>query len=141
MEHTLNITFGTSKGRDTYGYGVVTLRERGEVKARTKGGGYDMLGTVFADWLQTKYQDRLRREVAPRVYYTCPKGEGYKTREGKDLLYGSCLLEGTGAVTLDGGCGFESIRRIAEAIGLKVRQINAGKKQDVILVTDTREVA
>lgn len=41
-------------------------------------------------------------------------------------------------MTLDGGCGFSSIQRIAEAIGLKVRQIDAGKKVDIVLVTDTR---
>lgn len=146
MEHTLNITFGTSRGRETYGYGVVTLRERGEIKAQTKGGGYDMRGTVFADWLQEAYQDRLVA-IAPRM--EAQRGDGrYLTSKAPGSLYGGTYhldrangTENGPVVTLDGGCGFRSIQLIAEAIGLKVRMIDAGKKQDVILVTDGQVAA
>lgn len=136
-EHTLHITFGTSRGRDTYGYTVVTLREAGQVKARCNGGGYDMRGTVFADWLQAEYQDRLMT-IRSRMESRCSKAAGYRTHKAKNSLYGGTWNTDRKSVTLDGGCGFESIRRIAKAIGLKVRQIDAGKKVDILLVTDTK---
>lgn len=52
--HELTVTWTVSRGRDTYGYNIVTLRERGDVVARCNGGGYDMRGTVFADWLEKR---------------------------------------------------------------------------------------
>lgn len=136
-EHTLHITFGTSRGRKTYGYAVVTLRECGTVKARCLGGGYDMRGTVFADWLQAEYQGRLMA-IKSRMQTRYSKKAGHKANDAKNNLYGGTWNKDANKVSLDGGCGFESIRRIAEAIGLKVRQIDAGKAADIILVTDTK---
>lgn len=83
MEHTLHITFGTSRGAETYGYAVVTLRECGKVKARCLGGGYDMRGTVFADWLQAEYQDRLRA-IKSRMSYRYSKKSGHKRNEARN---------------------------------------------------------
>lgn len=169
MNHELRITYGTSRGAETYGYGVVTLYECGAKKARTSGGGYDMRGTVFADWLSAAYQDRLlvlakkkrgvfaravwnkamndeseyvRTDAARKVelygatYY--PKGsrDGIWDRKGDLKKY----IAKTPHVTLDGGCGFDSIRRIAEAIGLKVRTVNGGKKLDILIIEDTKAV-
>lgn len=136
-EHTLHVTFGTSRGRDTYGYTVVTLREFGKVKARCNGGGYDMRGTVFADWLQAEYQDRLVT-IKNRMEARYSKKGGYKNHKAKNSLYGGTWNKDAGNVSLDGGCGFRSIQLIAEAIGLNVRKIDAGKKTDIILVTDTQ---
>lgn len=136
-EHTLHVSFGTSRGRETYGYAVVTLRECGTIKARCNGGGYDMLGTVFGDWLQAEYQDRLMT-IKSRMEARYSKKGGYKGHKANNSLYGGTWKQDAGAVVLDGGCGFQSMRYIAEAIGLKVRQISAGKKADIILVTDTQ---
>lgn len=154
-EHTLHVTFGTSRGRDTYGYTLVTLRENGKVKARCNGGGYDMRGTVFADWLYAEYQAQLL-ELAkisdrfPRYVWNAVKGEGssyvYPDRDKRESLYGGHFyINGSSDnrvphVTLDGGCGFSSMVRIAEAIGLTVRQIDAGKHADIILVSEKPRV-
>lgn len=46
---TLYVTWGTSRGADTYGYTTCSLRDRsGKKYASTCGGGYDMFGTVLA---------------------------------------------------------------------------------------------
>jgi hypothetical protein len=169
MEHELRITYGTSRGRDTYGYTLVNLYERGEKKASCNGGGYDMRGTVFADWLQATYQDRLvalaktkKKGVFDRRIWNAAMGDDstYKTLDAdrKVHLYGGKYYENGARATiwdrkgenvkgykavppyveLDGGCGFESMRRIAEAIGLKLRTLSGGKNLDIILIEDTR---
>lgn len=134
--HELIVTYGTSKARDTYGYTVVTLRECGQVKARCNGGGYDMRGTVFAEWLEKEYQERLQKSLRLKTYYINRKGKPFEQRKGRDNFYGSTLNADSGVITLDGGCGTESIRRIAEAIGLQVRFIDAGKRHEIITITD-----
>ena len=47
---TLEIKWGTSRGRDSYGYTTCTLRSDGVKIAGCNGGGYDMLGTVIGNW-------------------------------------------------------------------------------------------
>lgn len=167
--HTLIITYGTSRGRDTYGYTLVTLRENGTKKASTCGGGYDMRGTVFADWLQQVYQERLMElgEAGkfPRVVWNgaldnkeCAYGDiPASEKKERSFLYGGRYYSkgarvgiynrqgdctGHKAVTpyvsLDGGCGFSSIQRIAEACGLEVRTASASKTVDVLTITDMR---
>lgn len=166
MNHELRITYGTSRGANTYGYALVNLSEHGVKKASCNGGGYDMRGTVFADWLQATYQDRLMKLAydKPGVFArsiwneTTGKDSTYKTIEEdrKKGLYGARWyvnganeavwdrkgenVKGYKAakpyVSLDGGCGFESMRRIAAAIGLEVREINGGKRLDILIITD-----
>lgn len=136
--HDLTITYGTSRGRDTYGYTLVQLFENGRKVTSTCGGGYDMRGTVCANWLEKTYQDTLRNLLRHKTHYIHREGKSYETRNGRDNFYGSTLHTETNAISLDGGCGFESIRQIAKAIGLEVRTVDAGKKRDVIIVTDTR---
>lgn len=162
-QHHLVITWGTSRGRDTYGYTTAVLRENGEKKAACSGGGYDMRGTVFADWLQNAYQDRLielaKAGKFKRIVWNGKMADGesaydYPDSGKREELYGGNFYENGGRVwageaknrkqfpprvTLDGGCGFSSITKIAEACGLAVVTIDAGKKSDVILVTDTRK--
>lgn len=115
----LMISTGTSKGRDTYGYTIVRLRDSETGKLyRTMGGGYDMVGTVLADWLQDVHQDRLR-EIADRAYAAVE--DGHYSTSGD--LYGMTDNRDAGLVTLDGACGVESIRRIAEAAGVELHHI------------------
>jgi rubredoxin len=56
---TIEIIWGTSRGRNTYGYTTCTLRENGKRIAACNGGGYDMRGTVLGNWLTYAYRDRL----------------------------------------------------------------------------------
>ena len=98
----LTLSWSTSKGRDTYGYNICRLDDRNNGKRfRCMGGGYDMIGTVFGDWLETYYQNELEK-----LYET--KFSGMRKLKHK--------------VSLDGACGIESMIKIAEAIGLEIER-------------------
>ncbi len=135
--HRLTVTWTTSRGYETAGWNVATLREDGRYIARTKGGGYDMRGTVFGEWLERTYQEdlrALRATVKTRPY----AGAGWVAPDRDDpaawRLYG--LTWGPdGRASLDGGCGMSSMERIAASIGLDVTTIDASRKVDVIIVT------
>lgn len=120
----LSISWGVSRGRDTYGYNICRLDDRNNGKRyRTCGGGYDMIGTVFGHWLQDVYQDRLFELVKNLMRYPEAFSQ-YGSLPGwiqfKDL-YGMIYKTNSGKVSLDGACGIGSMRRIAEAIGLDVQ--------------------
>lgn len=58
---SVTIRWGTSRGRDSYGYTTCSLRnQRGERVAACNGGGYDMRGTVLGDWLARTFPNELR---------------------------------------------------------------------------------
>lgn len=248
--HTLYIKWGTSRGRDTYGYTTCTLSENGRKITGCNGGGYDMRGTVFGNWLASAYRDRLLKLKAKDMpanshwepdyqafvcracsvkrltawdgvgappepvtaqsekplhadgfeWPKCPEcgedmdrdnGAGKRVNDGRHL-YGLTFHDpnydpskavigkdcsdrtlGKGAKgktveqaedagesfgleryqaiysasskvptkrhtipSIDGACGFDSVRKIAEAIGLSVRTLDAGKKMDIIEVAD-----
>ena len=117
--HTLNIKWGTSRGAYTYGYTTCSLRaQRGNRRAYCNGGGYDMRGTVFGTWLADEYQQRIAALSAKDFY-------GISDYNGKRHI--------------DGACGFSSVRNIAEAIGLEVNLIDAGKHLDIITVIDKED--
>lgn len=114
----LNLTWSTSRGRDTYGYNIARLYDTQTRKAyRTCGGGYDMVGTVFGQFLNDVYQDRLIELFT----YGGDVDAGYSVPGYRVLpsLYG-VTLNPKGIARCDGACGIESMRKIAGAIGLGV---------------------
>ena len=118
----LTLSWSTSKGRDTYGYNICRLDDRNNGKRfRCMGGGYDMIGTVFGDWLETYYQKELMaiKDRSDRFYndrhYLNDNSE-------KDTFYGMTYNQVKDYVHLDGACGIESMIRIAEAIGLEIER-------------------
>ena len=100
----LSLSWSVSKGQYTYGYNICRLDDRNNGKRfRCMGGGYDMIGTVFGEWLQHYYQPELLKI--------------------KDFgFYGMTYRADKNQVSLDGACGIESMIRIAEAIGLEVER-------------------
>lgn len=61
LGETISIRWGTSRGRDTYGYTTYVLRnDRGVKVAGCNGGGYDMRGTVVGHWITAAFPDELR---------------------------------------------------------------------------------
>lgn len=61
MTDTVLFTYGVSRGRDTYGYNIVTLASNTGKRFRAMGGGYDMHGQVLGDYVQFNASpDRLR---------------------------------------------------------------------------------
>lgn len=115
----LSISWTTSRGRETYGYNICRLDDRNNGKRyRTCGGGYDMVGTVFGEWLADVYQERLQALVKTLPLEDC----GYAVAgylRCKDM-YG-LTVSPKGNVTLDGACGINSMTHIAEALGLEVQ--------------------
>jgi len=119
MNTYLNFKWTVSRGRETYGYNICTVKDtRRETNHRCNGGGYDMQGTSFALWLMATYPDRLAS----------------MNREG---FYG--IREYQGKIHLDGACGLSSMKRIAEAIGLTLDETYTRNGLQGIHVTDTRE--
>ncbi len=100
-----------SRGRNTSGWNICSLYIDGKKVARQCGGGYDMQGAAFGEYLTEHYQDRLTVENAG----------GFKPHKGK--------------IYLDGACGFSSMERIAAGIGLTVEY----KSEGLYIITDTKE--
>lgn len=109
--HVLRLKWTTSRGRDTYGWNIVTLRdETTGTRFRANGGGYDMTGTVFGNWLAATYPEELRAWAAST----------------DSLDYGATVRE-DGSVRLNGACGLESMRQIADALDLQVTRTHDRK--------------
>lgn len=120
--HRLEISWTTSKGRDTYGYNICRLDDSVSGKRyKTCGGGYDMIGTVLGDWFQDQYQHELytlalNNKNKMETYSTsCPDWQKIPG------LYGMTFQEGKG-VLLDGACGVESMIHIIEACGFEIEK-------------------
>lgn len=139
MEKPLLLTFKTttSRGRDTYGYSIVSLYVDGVKTTSCNGGGYDMQGTALALYLQREYQERLM-SIADRAYTTRTQNEDmtWEKVENKDGLYGMSATQMRKSdrrelmpihVTLDGGCGQNSIEKIAEAAGITFTSTKTGR--------------
>lgn len=147
--HILRYSWSISRGRDTYGYNLLTLREDGQKVASTCGGGYDMQGTVLADWLLSAYPERMKAlasihagslvKVAPNGAYiwtsrtnafdrvTSDKGQRFDTYK-KNKHYSPQALSGlwlepkTGQAVLDGACGINSVQAVIKALGLTFKE-------------------
>lgn len=119
----MNITYlqyrcTTSRGRDTYGYNLVSLEDTSTGKKyRTCGGGYDMLGTVLGKWLKdSKYWDNIC--LLPTQHGSSDPNKGY---------YG--LTNYGGKRGIDGACGFSCMVNIARAVGLDVQTVYSRDKK------------
>jgi len=65
MEHKLVFKWGVSRGRDTYGYRICSLLVDDTKVSMCNGGGYDMKGTCFGDWVAHKFKDELLKLEIP----------------------------------------------------------------------------
>lgn len=98
----LSLSWSVSRGSDTYGYNICRLDDSSTYKRyRCNGGGYDMIGTVFGDWLADVHQDKLKLLNPKQFYGLHPSPEG--------------------ALNIVGACGIDCMTDIAKAIGLKVQ--------------------
>lgn len=124
----LRLTYGTSRARDTEGWQLVTLTDGTTGKRyRAMGGGYDLAGTVFSDWLEAAHADALARIAPDRAdcVRTDKRTLTYSRPDGATgrPMSGLTWCPDTGRASLDGGCGLESMIAIAEAVGLEVKRL------------------
>jgi len=119
----LSISWSTSRGRDTYGYNICRLDSSNTGRRyRCSGGGYDMIGTVVADWLRAEHQSRL---AAVHDRRASEHGtSGYETLPWpRHRLYGLHFNRNNETYSVDGACGVESVRAIAEAVGISMSSV------------------
>lgn len=105
----LELKWTISRARETEGYNVVTLIDERK-KFKAMGGGYDMVGTVFGQWLQHNYLEKLEK---------LPSAGPHGDKEG---FYGLFHIPNC-SVRLDGACGIDCMIKIAKALGLEVKTI------------------
>lgn len=126
---TLQLKYGVSRGRNTYGYRIISLYVNGKKAHSCNGGGYSMDGTVLGQYLGSNFKEKLKTLRAN--YGSLDDGTGY---------YGLVFHKGTerlkeyvdGAeVWCSGACGWSAMVRIAEAIGVKIEYIT----EDVYIAT------
>lgn len=122
----LEFKWTTSRGQDTYGYNICSLWVDGYKRSSCMGGGYDMQGTAYGDWLEKDYQDRLKR-IHYKSHTTVSPDAGYQARLKEDPpgnLYGmTSYYDKNGTVTkvhLDGACGMRAMEDVGDAIGIKL---------------------
>ena len=114
----VQIKHSISRGRDTYGYSIVTAVCNGK-SYRTLGGGYDMIGTVLGDWFETEYQDDLTALV------TTLQLEHYvgTTKRPANAFYG-LFVRDDNSVYIYGACGLSCVLEIIRACGYKTQTYN-----------------
>lgn len=138
----LVIKYTTSRGRDTYGYNLVTLYVDGVKHNATLGVGYDMAGTVLGEYLTQEYKDRLKE--LPANYGSLDTSKGYYGLSFGQVINDKYERHNTyqdgDNISVDGGCGISAVRDIAKAIGLDIEYSHGftTKKQDAYFITDTR---
>ena len=118
----LALSWSISRGRDTYGFNICRLDSHDSGKRyRCMGGGYDMTGTVVADWLASEHQDKLSAWVTT-IDLDNSRSDYLTTRHP---YYG--VRVGSTSVHVDGACGIECVIRIAEACGIELKRLSNRK--------------
>lgn len=128
---SLHFKWTTSRGQDTYGYNICTLLVDGYKVGKCMGGGYDMQGTSFAQWIQSDYQDQLVA-LFPDEFKAMLTDQECRHYESKGQIikhkdapgYYGVTLYSNGVkhwVSMHGAAGFSSMERIAEAVGVKLK--------------------
>lgn len=112
----VQISWGVSRGRDTYGYNICRAYSPHLNKTfRTCGGGYDMQGTVIGQFIAEAFQQELQALKIESIPYA--QTGHFKHPE----LYG-LFFRANGTAYCDGACGIESMLRIVQALGLEYQR-------------------
>jgi len=91
------------------------------------GGGYDMTGTVFGDWLESEYQRELRELVSTLELQPYGSTGTRVVKESLNPSFYGLFVRADGSVYLNGSCGISSMQRIANAIGFDIQWIGNRK--------------
>jgi hypothetical protein len=133
----------TSKGRDTYGYNICTIRVHGSrygtsqplAVGRCNGGGYDMVGTSLAKALcaMPEAQARLQRVMTRENANSYHDGAKF-VHHAKPTFYG-VYLNKDGSVSIDGGVGLRSVTNAFKAAGITIEEVYNGRKRIGFYIT------
>ena len=136
-----SITWSTSRARDTYGYNVATLHlltwSGGSHKAaRCTGGGYDMTGTCFGDWMQVYFAEDLKKLSSDLgsntpwntrgTFYGLSFWDPARRKYRKTYRPGYIL-------SVDGGCGLSSMEHILNALGVTLTRGRSTARETIYL--------
>ncbi len=127
----LRIKRSLSRGRDTYGWNLVSIKDVKTGKFyRACGGGYDMLGAAMGEWLNDTYKEELKT-IAHKAMATFSNKTGLIHRKDafkgghydRDMVfYGTYAYfddaGGLEKVVIDGACGQSEVIALAQEIGL-----------------------
>ena len=136
--YVVELKYGTSRGADTYGYGLATCLVDGKRMGTATGGGYDLGGTAFGLAMMKLLGAELAA-LAPRAGSTWDKVTRESVRnDAADSLYGFSVTTAGGkfhSLHLDGACGFESMRRVVEALGYSLDYVSGDRNRKTYLLT------
>ncbi len=134
MEKHLTFKWTVSKASETYGYTIVSLWIDGRKVSTCSGGGYDMEGTCFGEWIQASFLSYLQK-LKPN-YGSMDKAKGFYGlsiwRNGRAVR----AYKKGDKVSLDGACGFSSMERILGAIGYKTQLVCNERRHRTYLVAN-----
>ncbi len=141
----LRLSWSVSRGAETYGYNIRRLDDTDTGKRyRCMGGGYDMTGTVLADWFTDRHADRIMAAVdsGELVPHSTWSEAGRLANDNGAYGLQVILREGEPfRPSIDGACGESSVIRIMRAVGFDVRAVYGGRRsqQGVLeyVITDT----
>ena len=135
---SLSVKWTSSKAQNTYGYNICTVinDDNGE-RFKCLGGGYDMLGTSLANFIQKEYQTELMQNSDKAYTLYIDQALQQNKKEG---FYGMSYSRNDAHysyVSLDGACGISSIERlINEVLGLTLERVHSrdrkGRIKDLI---------
>jgi hypothetical protein len=96
QRHTLEIKWGTSRGRETYGYTTCSLYVDGRKVESCNGGGYDMEGTVIGNYIARRFSAELCKLSIPHTTRNGEPVQEYYDLTFRDPNYNpaSALVEG-----------------------------------------------
>jgi hypothetical protein len=126
----LSLSWSVSRGKDTYGYNICRLDDSNTGKRfKCSGGGYDMVGTVFAQWLMDTYPIELCGLNIHANHFVSKTEGSVSNPNGK--YYAARYYVDENRMYIDGACGLDSILEIAKAIGLDVQReyIKKGRRR------------
>jgi len=136
---TLTFNWTTSRAWNSRGWNICTLKGfKGDKIASTCGGGYDMKGTVLGEMINKYFTHELKKLVANSGSMDTPSGfyglshynPNAKTSKRRFLKRATSYTR----TYVDGGCGFDSMRRILEKIGYKIEFVKETKNSSTYIL-------
>ena len=125
---TFTFKWTISRARDTYGYNICTLRDkRGNKLNSNCGGGYDMQGTALGDFINDHFSDEIKKLSSDDFYGLSHYNPNAKTSKRRFLKRATSNTR----TYVDGGCGFDSMRRILEKIGFQLNWVKKAKNESI----------